>query len=114
MPMFRKNLIIVEARQLFGTATETMDVINWVRNTGGYPWLLGNANEPDTLVREDGQKGFRGVYIDPANGNLVIRNESYLDGYTMRAHYGDWILCKDGDKFEVMPAADFRAMYESA
>ena len=111
MAMFRNNLIIIEARPLIGTATETMDVVDWVRNTGGYPWLLGNANEPDTLAREDGQHGLKGVYLDPADGSVVIRNE---DGSTMRASYGYYILCKNGDEFETMEAADFLATYEPA
>lgn len=111
MPMFRKNLVIVEARPLVGTAVETMDVVDWIRNTGGYPWLIRNANEPDTLVREDGQDGLRGVYIDPADGNLVICTS---DDYRTRAGYGDYIICKDGDKFEVMPPDKFLFEYEPA
>lgn len=111
MPMFRRNLITIEARQLVGNAAETIDVINWVRNTGGYPWLLGDATNPETLIPEGGDMpGGEGVYLDPATGELVIH--TFVSN--KRATYGDWILCDDLGVFDTMSDADFKATYDSA
>ena len=108
MALYRYNLRIIEARQLKGTATETMDVINWVRNRGGYHWLVGNATEPATLVPEGGgNPGDEGVYLDPVDGSFVIHTAEK----DMRAKYGDYILCDDEDKFELWEPADFEATY---
>lgn len=85
---FRKRPVVVEARQLVGSAAETMAVAEWIRDNG-YPWLLGNALEPDTLVPEGGGlPGDSGIYIDPATGELVIRT---CEG-DLRASYGDWVV----------------------
>lgn len=113
MPMFRNNLYVVEARQLVGTAVETMDVVDWIRNRGEYPWLLGNATQPETLVAEGGdpnKPGVRGVYIDPADGSLVIR-EPHRD---KKASYGDWIVFHDDDTVEVFKREDFDSTYDPA
>jgi len=109
--VFRRNLIIVEARRLSGNSIQTSDVINWVRNRGGYPWLLGNANEPETLVPEGSDKaGGDGVYLDPGTGEFVIHTS---EG-NMRAGYGDWIVCDEKDKFHTMSDEDFNATYDPA
>ena len=113
MALFRKNLIVIEARQLAGTAIETMDVIDWVRNRGEYPWLLGNAMHPETLVAEGGdpsKPGVKGVYLDPADGSLVIR-EPHRD---KRASYGDWVVFHEDDVVEVFTPQDFRSEYNPA
>jgi hypothetical protein len=111
VPMYRNGLYTIEARQLVGTAVETMDVIDWVRNVGEFYWLLGNANEPDTLIPEGGggKAGDSGVYLDPANGAFVIHTQ---DG-DVRASYGDWIIFEDG-VFTSSTAADFQATYDPA
>ena len=73
MPMFTKKPVTIEARQLVGTAGETMQVADWVRENG-YPWLLGDATRPDTLVPETTPAiPGAGLWIDPATGELVIR-----------------------------------------
>lgn len=110
MPMFRTNLIVVEARQLIGTATQTMDIVDWVRNNG-YPWLLGNALEPETLIPEDGGKaGDVGLYIDPKSGNLVI-HEVWGD---VRAGYGDWIVRDSNGEFHTYKPYAFEDKYDPA
>lgn len=86
MGMYRKKPVVVEARHFVGTASETMMVAEWVV-ANGYPWLLGNALEPDTLADANGNKD-KGIYIDPATGELVIRT---LEG-DMHAPYGWWII----------------------
>ena len=100
---------MVEARQLIGNAAQTMDVINWVRNEG-YPWLIGNALEPETLVPEDGANVGKGVYIDPAEGDLFIRSS---DG-SRRASYNDWIILNPEGKFDIMHPIEFASMYTEA
>lgn len=111
VPVFRQGLHTIEARRLVGTAVETMDVIDWVRNTGEFYWLLGNANEPATLVPEGGggKAGDSGIYLDPANGELVIHTQVH----DVRAGYGDWIIFDDG-VFSTSTAADFQATYDPA
>jgi hypothetical protein len=111
MALFRNNLNIVEARQLIGTATETMDVIEWIRNRGGYPWLMGNAYHPETLVPEGSDEvGGEGVYLDPTTGALVIHTK---EG-DIWASYGQFVLCKSDNKFEVWDAAQFLANFDPA
>ena len=110
MGMYRRNLIIVEARQLIGNDGQTMDVINWVRNCG-YPWLMGNALEPMDLVPEEGgNAGDQGVYLDPETGDLVIRTSNG----DLRASYNDWIVLDSDNKFEVMSSSDFNEKYKEA
>lgn len=99
MPYFTKRPVTIEAFQMIGQAGETMAVAQWIHDNG-YPWLLGNALEPDTLIPEgdpDGQPGDSGIYIDPATGQLVIRT---LEG-DMRVSYGDWVI--KGVKGEFYP-----------
>jgi hypothetical protein len=111
MPMFRQNLIIVEARQLVGTAVETMDVIDWIRNTGELPWLIGNATKPETLVPEGSEDvGGEGVYLDPANGNLVIHTHERDE----KAEYGYWIVRQNDGTFEAWAPVDFEAEFKLA
>lgn len=111
MPMFRQNLIVVEARQLVGTATETMDVINWVRNTGELPWLTGDLRKPETLIPEGGTEvGGEGVYLDPANGNLVIHTHERDE----KAEYGFWLVLQNDGSFEAWDPVDFKAEFKLA
>lgn len=87
---YRKRPVEVRAMRLIGTAGETAQVTGWM-NREGYPWLVGDATQPDTLRDldlPDDHRPSRGIYIDPANGNLLIRT---LEG-DMRATYGDYII----------------------
>ena len=109
MGIYRKKPVEIEARQITGNAGESMQVAEWVV-ANGYPWLLGNALKPETLVLEDGSKPEKGLYIDPATGELVIRT---LEG-DMRATHGDWII--KGVSNEMYPCKPdiFEMTYESA
>lgn len=110
---YRKKPITVEAKQLVGSASETMRVYCWVEENG-YPTLYGNANEPDTLRYkgddDSAPRPTRGIYIDPATGDLVIRT---LEG-DMRATMGDYII--RGVQGEMYPCKPdiFEATYEKA
>lgn len=99
MGFFRKKPVVIEARQLVGTAGETFAVASWVSDNG-YPWLIGDATRPDTLRPEFGEDASRGVYIRPADGALMIRTP---DG-DMAAVYGDWIVrWADGEFYPCRP-----------
>lgn len=103
----RTKAVEIEAMQLTGTAADCHDVTSWIE-ANGYPFLVGNALYPDTLryrdqVKGDDSRPDKGIYIDPATGDLMIRT---LEG-DMRASYGDWIFkglmgefypCKDSVK----------------
>lgn len=107
MAIYRKKPVEIQARQLIGNAGETMQVAEWVA-ANEYPWLFGNALKPETLTLENGSKPEKGIYIDPATGELVIRT---LEG-DMRATHGDWII--RGVQGEMYPCKPdiFEATYE--
>jgi hypothetical protein len=107
MTAFRKKPVEIEAWQMIGSASETIRVCNWV-NENGYPWLLGNALEPDELADKDGNSD-KGIYIDPATGELVIRT---LEG-DMRAAYGDWIIRGVQGEFYPCKPDIFAATYDA-
>jgi len=106
---YRKKPVVIEARQLTGSAGETWQVADWVA-ANGYPWLLGNALEPKTLAPIGGMTGDPGIYIDPATGELVIRT---LEG-DMRATYGDYIIKGVQGEFYPCKPDIFEATYEVA
>lgn len=75
------------ANQLSGTATETMEVCNWIADD--LPWLVGDATDPENLRDADGRRHTPGIYLDPKWGELVIR----VPGKdSLRAAYGDWVI----------------------
>lgn len=76
--------------RLVGTAADCHQVYSWMEDNG-YHSLYGNALKPEKLYDPRLGKKVRptkGIWIDPANGNLMIRT---LEG-DMRANYGDWII----------------------
>lgn len=125
---YRKKPVEIEARQLFGTAVDTMGVCEWLVENG-YPWIDGDWNqmsekgpdilknlrpahgplpvEPDSIIAET-QKITKGIYINPGTGELVIRT---LEG-DMTASYGDYII--KGVKGEFYPCKPdiFNETYE--
>lgn len=106
--LFSKKPRKVLAMRLVGSATDTMAVCEWVRDNG-YPWLIGDATMPETLIPEGGdQTSDIGIYLDPANGNLVIRT-FFGD---MRATYGDWVIQGVLNEFYVLNASMFEAYYQ--
>lgn len=89
---YRKKPVVIEAMQLVGSAGDTHAVTSWMESNL-YPFLIGNALEPETLrypdqVEGDDSRPDKGIYIDPATGDLMIRT---MEG-DMRATYGDWII----------------------
>lgn len=87
MPFFSKIPVTIEARRLYGTPVEARAVCDWVADNG-YEWLRGDATDPESLVDSSGEKAEKGIYIDPADGALMIRT---LEG-DMKASLGDWII----------------------
>lgn len=109
---YRKRPVEVRAMRLVGTAGETAQVTGWM-NREGYPWLVGDATQPDTLREldlHDDHRPSRGIYIDPANGNLLIRT---LEG-DMRATYGDYIIQGVAGEFYPCKPDIFQKTYEEA
>ena len=82
-------------------------------NREGYPWLICDATQPD-MLRDldlpDDHMPSRGIYIDPANGNLIIRT---LEG-DMRATYGDYIIQGVAGEFYPCKPDIFHKTYEEA
>lgn len=107
MPTVRKKTANCDGHQLVGNAGETMAVIEWVRRQG-YPWLLGDANHPETLAPEGGKAGDPGIYIEPSSGELVIHTgrESFHAAYT------DWIINYPGVGLRVVKQVYFDDMWE--
>ena len=86
---YRKKPVVIEAMEFTG---KSMKIIEWLE-ANRYPFLIGNALEPETLVYPDqteidDSRPDKGIYIDPANGNLMIRT---LEG-DMRTVPGDFII----------------------
>lgn len=66
--------------------------MDWMERNG-YPFLIGNALHPESLISPDQEYGDttrpdKGHYIDPATGNLIIRT---LEG-DMAAKLNWWVL----------------------
>jgi len=88
----RKKPIEIEARQWIGSPANAHSITSWMEDNL-YPFLIGNATEPETLrypdqVEGDNSKPDKGIYIDPATGDLMIRT---LEG-DMRVSWGDWVI----------------------
>ena len=107
---YRKRPVEIRAMRLVGTAGDTAHVTAWM-NREGYPWLVGDATRPETLRdpdRPDDRRPSRGIYIDPATGDFLIRT---LEG-DMRATYGDWIIQGVAGEFYPCNPNIFRRTYE--
>lgn len=110
--MFRKKPVVIEAIQCAGEATDAADVYRWI-NYNGYPALVGDALNPDTLRypwdRHAKKSPDKGVYINPENGCIVIRT---LEG-DMQVSVNDWII--RGVQGELYPCKPdiFAATYET-
>lgn len=107
MSFVRKKEAICEAHQLSGNAGETIAVCEWVARQG-YPWLLGDANRPETLAPKGGRPGDPGIYIDPASGDLVL----HTGKTSAHAGYGDWIVKHPVHGIQVHKQVFFDAMFE--
>lgn len=101
---YQKRPVIIEAARFPSTPAEsvaaTVAVTEWLTGNG-YPWLIGDALRPETLRysrdEDDNEIPERGIYIDPADGFLMIRT---LEG-DMKVTPGDYII--SGVAGEVYP-----------
>lgn len=102
---YRKKPVGIEAVQWWPKVftANNHSIVEWIVSSG-YPYLIGNALEPETLE----PLGEPGIFIDPADGALVIRT---LEG-NMKVSDGDWII--RGVQGEFYPCRDgiFRQTYE--
>ena len=108
---YRKRPVVIEAMEFTG---KSMQIIEWLE-ANRYPFLIGNVLEPDTLrypdqVEIDDSRPDKGIYIDPANGNLMIRT---LEG-DMRTVPGDYIIRGVQGEFYPCKSDIFAATYEQA
>lgn len=133
---YRKKPAEIEARQWRHdlTTTEAHAITSWMED-GGYPWLIGDYTNPDTLRDErtecsgtvvwqptpcsdqacpmhgtSTERPTEGIWLDPADGALMIRT---LEG-DMKVTPDSWII--RGVQGEFYPCRDdiFRATYEEA
>ena len=108
---FKKRPVVIEAMQLIGAAGDTAQVLDWLA-ANRYPMLVGDYTKPETLryhdqVPEDDSRPDKGLYIDPATGDLMIRT---LEG-DMRATFGDWVIRGVQGEFYPIKDAIFRETY---
>ena len=108
---FKKRPVVIEAMQLIGAAGDTAQVLDWLA-ANRYPMLVGDYTKPETLryhdqVPEDDSRPDKGIYIDPATGDLMIRT---LEG-DMRATFGDWVIRGVQGEFYPIKDAIFRETY---
>lgn len=109
---YRKKPVEIEAMRLIGSAGDTLQVGHWME-INGHPWLIGDATRPETLrypdqAEDDDSKPNKGLYIDPATGDFMIRT---LEG-DMRATYGDYIIRGVAGEFYPCKPDIFEQTYE--
>ena len=112
---YRKKPVTIHAMQLphpgprAGAAVHA--VTSWMENNG-YPFLIGNYLDPDSLRYSsdphDDERPTKGIYIDPADGALMIRT---LEG-DMRATPGDYIIRGISGEFYPCKPDIFAETYE--
>ena len=108
---FRKKPVEIKAMEFGPTAADAHALTGWMEGHD-YPFLVGNATEPETLRYPGDESGIRpeqGIYIDPATGDLMIRT---LEG-DMRATPGDWIIRGVQGEFYPCKPDIFAATYEA-
>lgn len=98
----------VEAVRFIGYYANLHRILEWLSRSN-YPFLIGNALEPDTLRHPDGAKPIRGHYIDPDSGVLVLRNP---EGDTP-APRGSWLVKNYWQEIHTESHEDFYARYTS-
>ena len=113
-PLTYRKKPVVEVMQLTGAAGDIAQVLDWMA-ANLYPMLVGDYTKPETLryhdqVPEDDSRPDKGLYIDPATGDLMIRT---LEG-DMRATYGDYIIRGVRGEFYPIKPDIFEATYERA
>ena len=108
---YMKKPVVIEAMCFVGEASETQQVLDWLADNL-YPMLVGDYTDPENLRYHDqDEKDFsrpdKGVYIDPDNGDIMIRT---LEG-DMRARYGDYIIKGIRGEFYPCNADIFNSTY---
>ena len=111
-PLTYRKKPVIEAVQLIGAAGDLAQVLDWLA-ANLYPMLVGDYTKPETLryhdqVPEDDSRPDKGIYIDPATGDLMIRT---LEG-DMRATYGDYIIRGGQGEFYPIKESIFLETYE--
>ena len=110
---YQKRPVIIEAAKLpvNATAAELSDITDWL-NSNGCPWLIGDALNPETLryTRDENDNAIPecGIYIDPADGNMMIRT---LEG-DMKVTPGDYIIRGVAGEFYPCKPDIFAETYE--
>lgn len=110
---YRKKPVEIEAMKFAGETRDAHRVMTWMEENL-YPFLVGDATAPETLrypdqVATDDSTPDRGIYIDPATGELMIR--TMMEG-DMRVRLGDWIICGVQGEFYPCNPDIFEATYE--
>lgn len=110
MGTYRKKPVEIEARQMpdgseIRRLQKAMDITSWMVENG-YPWLMGNATEPNGLwgMNEQGC----GIWIRPSDGRLMIRT---LEG-DMAVDLGDWVIRGVNGEFYPCKPDIFEKTYE--
>lgn len=111
---FRKKPVRVEAVQMIGNAVETASVTSWLVDCG-YVWLVGDYTNPESLryhdqVDGDDSRPDKGIWLDPATGELMIRT---LEG-DMRVKYGAWVIRGVRGEFYTCDPDIFEQSYDKA
>jgi hypothetical protein len=91
----------IEAMQLIGCASDTAKVCDWL-GENGYPWLRGNARDPESLYdyREPFERPEKGIWISPMDGILMIRTpigdiEAPWGSWIIKSMRGEIFICRD-------------------
>lgn len=89
---YTKRPVTIEAMQFGPTPVEGHALTSWMERER-CPFLVGDATDPESLKypdqnEDDDSKPDKGIYIDPATGDLMIRT---LEG-DMRTHPGDFVI----------------------
>lgn len=111
---FRKKPVEIEAMQFRPPASDAHTLTSWMEDNL-YPFLIGNALEPDRLrypdqIESDNSRPDKGIYIDPATGELMIRT---LEG-DMRVSVDDWVIRGVQGEFYPCKPDIFEATYDRA
>lgn len=109
---FRKKPVEIEAMEFGPTAPDAHTLSVWMEENL-YPFLIGNATEPETLrypdqVDGDNSRPDKGHYINPATGLLMIRT---MEG-DMTASVGDYVIRGVQGEFYPCKPDIFAATYE--
>lgn len=109
---YRKKPVVIEAMEFSRTPIDAHALTSWMERCL-YPWLVGYGLEPETLrypdqVEGDDSRPDKGIYIDPIDGDLMIRT---LEG-DMRVSPGDYVIRGVQGEFYPIKPDIFEQTYE--